>query len=160
MPASDAELERLILVNNRTLARERELRKRVFQMEAAFIEEQRLHLADPESSLAHAVLDALPDSVFVLSASGGVTYANQAACELLGYTLEEMKTLVLTDFVAGHREWAIREFARFKHTGRYRGVATFRRKDNTTVLGEARASLAPGEVYIGIFRESPQASEG
>ena len=155
MLQTDPDIERLIRASNRSLSRERELRKQVTRLEAALVETHRLQLAEPNSILATAILDALPETVLVLNATGAFTYVNHAAIKLLGYPRDEFLALFVTDIVSGHREWAVKEFSRFVNQGFWLGEVTLKRKDGATVKGDARAVALPGEVYVGIFREAP-----
>ena len=53
--------------------------------------------------------DLLPETVFEANSEGIITYINQAGCELLGYTREELGCMTFFDFVVPEMQQAARE---------------------------------------------------
>lgn len=104
----------------------------------------------------HAVFDGLGDALFFFDADTRFTDVNLAACQLLGYSREELLSLRIADVVARSDGWTEREFADFIHSGSWRGEPELRRKDGSVVPVEARAatvSTPAGSVYLSVARD-------
>ncbi len=84
-----------------------------------------------QASLLGDAIEHGPVAVFVADDQGRYVAVNQAACQLLGYSREELLTLRATD-VARYEE-APAEWAEMELRGSHTGVATVTRKDGSTV---------------------------
>jgi len=101
-------------------------------------------------------VDGAAVAVLVADENGAYVAANQYACELLGYTREELIGLRVHDVsvdpeVAGH-------YQRFVNERRERGTVTLRRKDGSTfafryIAGETRISALTYYVSFGVPAE-------
>jgi PAS domain S-box-containing protein len=109
----------------------------------------------PES-LRELLFDRFADAVLVADATGRYVDANAAATRLLGYTREELLEHRIFDLLTSS-ERGQAEFERFTGEGSWRGHVEMRRKDGSTVLVEARATLLEspdGSWGVSILRES------
>ena len=62
----------------------------------------------PEAKFLQRVLDKAGDSIFLISAGGHLCYANQAACQLLGYVQSQLFELTIFDITPGwnNAQWS------------------------------------------------------
>jgi PAS domain S-box-containing protein len=85
-----------------------------------------------------------PDAIFLQDNAGNITFANQQALEILGYsTLEELRgTYVLDLVLAEERKLAEKHLRSLLQSGSVRNVVhTIQRRDGTTTPVEISASL-------------------
>jgi PAS domain S-box-containing protein len=97
-----------------------------------------------------AVLDAMPDAVFVVDGQAVFVHANRAGLDLLGRSASELLSIRMPDVLSASDAWVESEFERFKEEGFWRGRVELRRKDGSLVEVEAVGSVmqAPeGPVY-------------
>ncbi len=108
------------------------------------------------ASLHDLLFDRYADAVLVADADGRYVEANLAAAALLGFSRAEILERSIPDLVVGS-ERAEADFARFSAEGYWRGQVELRRKDGSTVVVEARATMletADGTLAVSIVRES------
>ena len=86
-----------------------------------------------QASLLGDAVDAAPIAVYVGDDDFRYLAVNRAACDLLGYTREELMRLRVHDILTSPRERLEEEFERFQRTRAARGDTELRRKDGTTV---------------------------
>ncbi len=104
-------------------------------------------------SLLGEALENGPAAVFVADENGRYIAVNRAACELLGYTREELLARRVTD-VARYAE-APDEYGELAANGRTSGTSVLTRKDGTTVefryvAGETVVAGMPVFVSVGV----------
>jgi PAS domain S-box-containing protein len=106
------------------------------------------------------VLDGVPDAVLISDEAGRYIDANRAAEALVGYTRDELRQMRIGDLAVTPPDspaWAWQEFRRLLGDGQWRGEATMRRKDSTTVPVEGVVTgvrLPDGSmVYVGSNRD-------
>jgi PAS domain S-box-containing protein len=100
------------------------------------------------------------DSIFVADAAGRYVDANSAACELLGYTLEELKTLRIEDVLAAdERPLLFAELRRLASGQVVRSEWRFRRKDGTLFTGELVGRRLPDGRLQGVVRDVTERKE-
>jgi PAS domain S-box-containing protein len=99
-----------------------------------------MNVAQPlvQSSLLGEAIDGAALAVFVADEDLKYVAVNRRACELLGYTREELLSLLVSD-VARHPE-AVGEFDDMVASGAASGTALLAHKDGTTVAAAYRAS--------------------
>ncbi len=92
----------------------------------------------------HLLVDSSIDAVLLTSPDGGIISANPAACQIFGYTEDEIRKLGrggIVDNSDPNLPAALEERAK---TGKFRGELTFVRKDDTKF---------PGDVSTAIFTD-------
>jgi len=94
------------------------------------------------------------DGIFVADSQGRYVDANRAGCEMLGYTLDELKTLTIPDVVATDERLRLPEqFRRLAAGEIVRNEWRFRRKDGSIFMGElVGRQFADGRLQ-GIVRD-------
>src|SRR5262249_47594184 len=98
--------------------------------------------------------EQLVDGIFVTDAQGRYLDANVAGCDMLGYTLEELKTLTLRDVTAaGELPRLPEQFQRLASGGIVRNEWRLRRKDGSTFDGEMVARRLPDGGLQGVVRD-------
>jgi PAS domain S-box-containing protein len=97
------------------------------------------------------------DSIFVSDTAGRCVDANRSACELLGYTLEELKTLGVKDVLdAGERPKLPGQFQRLASGAVVRNEWRFRRKDGSIFTGELVGRMLPDGRLQSVVRDVTQ----
>ena len=108
-----------------------------------------------QAGLLGEALERGPVAVFVADEHMRYIAVNVYACELLGYTRDELLQLRVPD-VSGNG--AEHEFAEFLANGRQAGTIELRRKDGTTFEFEYVASettIAGMQLFVSVGRPSP-----
>lgn len=90
-------------------------------------------LAWDESILWSALFDQSGDAMVVLRLDGGVYRANRRYADMLGYTLDEMKTLFVWDWDTHFSKEVLLEMLKTVDNSGAHFVSTQRRKDGTTI---------------------------
>jgi PAS domain S-box-containing protein len=98
-------------------------------------------------------VDGAGVAVLVADETGAYVAANSYACELLGYSREELVTLRVHDVTVDDDVEA--HFTRFVNERRERGTVTLRRRDGSTfgfrfVAGETKISALTYYVSFGL----------
>ena len=104
-----------------------------------------------QKSLVGEALEHGPMAIFVADENGRYLAVNAYACELLGYTREELLELRLTD-VAVNPE-AQEDFDEMQRPGMHTGFTVLRHSDGTVLPMHFRASettVGGMPLYIGI----------
>jgi two-component system cell cycle sensor histidine kinase/response regulator CckA len=115
--------------------------------------------AHPERSSAESldyakVFELAADPILIVDLEGRYIDANRAACELTGYTREELVSRRLGDLtVAEERGDVERHFAELQLLGRGRRVATLVRKDGTRLSVECHNVRLDEGTFVGIVRD-------
>ena len=125
--------------------------------ERALRESQALRASeDRYRGLAEQVVDA----VLITDATGRPTDANMAGCELLGYTLEELKTLRPEDVLAAEDLPEMCNMLRLLANGQIvRKDWRFRRKDGSMFSGEVVGRQLPDGRIQAVVRDITQHKE-
>jgi len=110
----------------------------------SFIDITRSRQALEELRIKSAAIDSAVNGIAFGDLEGRVTYANAAAIELTGYTLEEVLGLSVLTF-ADSQEEAARLFAEFLEKGSWVGEVAGRKKDGSRVVAHLSASRVHGE---------------
>jgi PAS domain S-box-containing protein len=101
-------------------------------------------------------IDGAPVAVFVTDDAGRYLAANRCACDLLGYSREELLGLSVRDLAVGSDVEA--HLQRLLTTREDRGVTELRRKDGTTArlryrAGHSTLAQIPCFVAVGVEAE-------
>ncbi len=83
------------------------------------------------SIYAQLVTHGLAAAFLTRPGDGAILYANPAACELFGYTLDEFLTLGRSSVIDLSDSKATEALAKRLETGRFQGVLPMRRKDGS-----------------------------
>src|ERR687888_81338 len=86
-----------------------------------------------QGTLLGEVLDEAPVAVFVGDETLGYQAVNKAACELAGYTRQEVMSLRVGDLVELPQQDSYDVYAHFVRNGGRQGTWTIRRKDGPSV---------------------------
>ena len=127
--------------------------------------ERREAAAAVEASEAHLrqLFEQAPDGLFIVDAEGDYIDVNQAGCDILGYSREELLRLNVTDvLVPGQADRRAVEAARLQGGSVASSEWWFRRRDGSRLLGEVTArQLADGsrEAYLRDVTERRRAEE-
>jgi PAS domain S-box-containing protein len=97
-----------------------------------------------ELRIKSSAIDSAVNGIAFGDLEGRVTYANNAAIELTGYTLEEVLGWPVLAF-ADNQEEAARLFAEFMEKGSWSGEVIGRKKDGSRVVAHLSASRVYGE---------------
>ncbi len=92
-----------------------------------------------------ALMENALDAVFLTRPDGAILYANPAACELFGYTLDEFRALGRKAVVDPSDPRLAEALEQRRQTGRFVGMLFLVRKDGTRF---------PAEVSSAIFRDA------
>jgi PAS domain S-box-containing protein len=103
-----------------------------------------------QASLLGEAVDNGPAAVFVADENRRYVAVNRAACELLGYSREELLALRVDDVAADTSDWRTMET-----NGRLTSTVELRRKDGTTVqfsyvAGATKVAGMPVFVSVGL----------
>lgn len=111
------------------------------------------------------LLDSVRESIVGIDATHAVTYWNNGAQALFGYTAEEalglpIERLILLDDERARCDWKD-ELAQLSTLGKWQGLAQRRRKDGSVIWTDIVASVVPnpdgtGPGYIAIHRDSTE----
>jgi PAS domain S-box-containing protein len=107
------------------------------------------------ATLFAAVFKSRSDAIFVLDEDSRILEANPAACDLLGYTSEELATLSMIDLTPeGLRQHAPAAWATFKKIGRFRKYWQLQARTGTVydVDLACTAQILPG-VHVSVARD-------
>jgi len=100
-------------------------------------------------------LHALPDPVLVVDEGSHYIDANAAALDLLGFTLEELRSMRVADLVAHEPEWTAAEWERLQASGRWEGRVVLRGRSQSLIVVEAHATavrLPELTEYLSVLR--------
>lgn len=108
----------------------------------------------PDESIYAQLIQHSLDAAFLTRPDGAILYANPAACECFGYTLDEFCTLGRAALVETSDPRLGAALAQRRETGRFQGVLTLRRKDGTrfsAVVSSAVYTDGSGEQRTSMF---------
>lgn len=110
-----------------------------------------MSVAEPlvQASLLGEAIDPGPVAILVADETGRYVAANQFACDLLGYSREELLRLNVTDIA---RDGAA-DYAEMLKTSRWDGISTVSRKDGSTVdvrFAARETRVAGMAVYVSV----------
>ncbi len=102
--------------------------------------------SDPDlkkrEELFHTVFDSADDAIYIETPDGRILEVNQAVCDMLGYTREELLTMRVSDILPPDRADALSEVIRRESTRRGAYIETENlRKDGTLVPVEVSNTL-------------------
>ena len=101
-------------------------------------------------------LDAAMEGIFVADGAGCYVDVNPAACQMLGYTRDELLSLRISDLVPADHPLggpSLAAFGALLQTGVFRGEVVMRRKDGAVLLSEINAVRLDGDRYLGVVRD-------
>ncbi|MDQ4005544.1 MAG: SpoIIE family protein phosphatase, partial [Actinomycetota bacterium] len=102
-----------------------------------------------------AVLDAIPDAVLVADEDLRCVHANPAALEMLGYPLDELLFIHVSDLVNGTLPWTDSDRERLEAEGSWRGRMQLERHDGSVVDVDAvvrTLETMAGRLYVSTHR--------
>lgn len=111
----------------------------------------------------HHLFDALSEPVLVTDEESRYTDANTAACDLLGYSLDELLTLRVADVVASPPRWTEAEFARYLRECRWEGQVDLRRKNGGVITCWVHARILPlpgSQAYLSVLAPTNRCIDG
>jgi PAS domain S-box-containing protein len=112
--------------------------------------------AQADLSFTEFVVEHAGDSVFWMEAEGAFKYANPAACEALGYTLDELRTMSIRDIDPKYSSQWAQHINELREAGALTFETQHRRKDGTLVPVEVTAAYLEydGAAYdVGFARD-------
>jgi PAS domain S-box-containing protein len=110
-------------------------------------------LSDSEQSL-RSILDNAPDAVFIAGSEQHYEYANQRACELVGYSLAEILAMDIGGLAPADKlDEHQRIFGEVVASGHVFAELPLRRKDGSSALVELSAVLLPNGRVLGTCRD-------
>ena len=95
--------------------------------------------AQADLSFTQFVVEHAGDSVFWMEAEGAFKYANPAACEALGYTLDELRMMSIRDIDPKYSSRWAEHISELKEAGSLTFETHHRRRDGTLVPVEVTA---------------------
>src|ERR687897_1154389 len=96
-----------------------------------------------EPSISAAIVAGSPDAVLVMDEEGRYQDANPAACQILGYSRDELQQLASDDLIPEDATWVGEARARYRTKGRWRGEIELVHKDGALVPLEAWSVVIP-----------------
>ena len=104
-----------------------------------------------QKSLVGEALEHGPMAIFVADDDGRYLAVNAYACDLLGYTRDELLELRVTDVAVN--DGAASDYGEMQRRGAHTGLTILRRKDSTDLAMNFRASqtrVGGMELYVGV----------
>jgi PAS domain S-box-containing protein len=99
-------------------------------------------------------IDNAPDGIFVADAQGRYVEANPAACQITGYSEEELLTMSVSDLVPPDaREEASEHFAQVKRTGKASGEFSFIKRDGSRGYWAVEAVQLSETRFLGFVKD-------
>ncbi len=111
------------------------------QMERRRVTEKRLRISEEKY---RTILDTIEEAYFEMNLSGMITFVNDAACRIMGYTADELSGMHFRHFSAHQpTRTIIKTFRKVVKTGKPSGVITYPvlTKDKNTKMMELRVAL-------------------
>ncbi|HEY7391125.1 MAG TPA: ATP-binding protein [Bryobacteraceae bacterium] len=107
-----------------------------------------------------SLAEQVSDGIFVVDNEGRYIDANRAGYEMLGYTLEELRTLSLWDVLAADEVRRLAEqFERLDADESVRCDCQFKRKDDSVFTGELIGRQLPDGGFQGVVRDMTERKE-
>lgn len=102
----------------------------------------------------HALVEQAPDGIFVADIEGCLSYVNDAACRLVGYTRSELIGTRIADLMpAKDQERLVRSRAAMLKGRNDSGEWKLRRRDGSWVAVEVHANILPSGQWQGFARD-------
>lgn len=99
-------------------------------------------------------IDSSQDGITVKDESGRYVQVNQAACDMLGYSRDELLSMRISDLeVPAEVLSPLEQFERYRAAGQERGQFTFVRPDGRTRVLEYAAQRVPPDLHMSILRD-------
>ncbi len=112
-----------------------------------------LQLKESEAKYSSYVENA-PDGIFVVNEKGNYLEANEAACQITGYTKEELLQISIPDLLAEESlEKGLSHFKILLETGKSTGELIYRHKDGSTRWWAVDAVKIAESRYIGFVKD-------
>ena len=109
---------------------------------------------EQERARAHALIELASDGIFVADLEGRFAEVNDAGCNLLGFSREEILGKTIMDFILPEeKERLFSHRERFLKGGSDVGEWMLRRKDGTYVPVEVSAKILPDGRWLAIDRD-------
>ncbi|KUO63848.1 MAG: hypothetical protein APF84_14620 [Gracilibacter sp. BRH_c7a] len=108
----------------------------------------------------HALLEHIPEALFVVSPEGKYIEVNNAACQLLGYERIELLELTMMNVTPSHlyKETAMK-FTDLKQKGKIFNEIVLKRKDGTELDAEIYGVALKDGNYLGTVRDITKRKE-
>ena len=111
------------------------------------------HLEENEQKL-RAYIESSPDGIFVTDKEGNYLDVNPSACQLLGYSEEELLGMSIVQIVPSENiENVIKEFGRLQEAGTLDIDIEFLRRDGCTIFVNLKAVILPQDRYMAFCRD-------
>ncbi|MFO8010466.1 MAG: PAS domain S-box protein [Dehalococcoidia bacterium] len=95
-----------------------------------------------------------PDAIFLVDREGNYVYANQAACDMLGYSIDELMRMKITDLSLDiELEKNMEDFKRIIKEGALFTETTLVKKDGSTVPTDLNTIVLPNGLIYGSCRD-------
>ncbi|HUX55052.1 MAG TPA: PAS domain-containing sensor histidine kinase, partial [Williamwhitmania sp.] len=99
-------------------------------------------------------VESAPDGVFVINSAGFYVDVNIAACDLLGYSREEILTMHASQMSMPENSGGFKvAISALQTTGKYSRELTFLRKDGSTFIGELSAVKIDDNQFLGFVKD-------
>ena len=100
------------------------------------------------------VFELVPEAILISDGNRSYVAANRAACDLTGYSHQELKAMRMGDLtVPAEKQAATRHFAELAESGKSFRVATIVRKDGKELTVESHAIDLGNGLYMGCLRD-------
>ncbi|MEX0683800.1 MAG: PAS domain-containing protein [Dehalococcoidia bacterium] len=103
-----------------------------------------------------SLFTGVADTIVLTNSRGQCVDVNPAASELLGYSIDEMKLMHISEVVVRGLQWSDAEFRHFVAAGEWKGEVLLRRKDGGLVDVEVKATiihLPIGPIFVAAVRD-------
>lgn len=108
----------------------------------------------PDSTQIRALFDGLGDGIFLADSLGRYVDVNPAGCRMLGYDSDELIGMSVADVVdPSELERLVATMAEMADLSLHRSEWLFRRKDNSTFVGELVGGQRPDGMLQSVVRD-------
>ncbi len=119
--------------------------------------------AEERASILRQIVDSVPDAIIVHDAAGDILFWSQAACDMLGYSAEEMRALPSFGWI-GHdaMKGAAGRLESILHSGGLNFESSAKRKDGSLIptdVSSRSVHTEEGPVLVAVIRDTSERSE-